>query len=171
MKKLILATLAVGILFVTSCTKQGPVGPQGPTGATGNANVIGSDHITVNAWTYYAPTFTYSATFAYADITSSVANYGLVEIYEQYTDGSWTNLPDINNGVQTVFNFSTGSFTIYMSKVDGSYMPAPSNPITFRVVVIPSSVRQANPNTNWKDYKQAMAALAAAKADGTMISK
>ena len=162
MKKLIFATLAAGILLGTSCTKTGPVGPQGPTGATGNANVIGSDHITVSSWTYSSGM--YSATFAYADITPAVASYGLVEIYKQYADGSWTNLPDINNGVSTVFNFSPGSFTIYVSDVNGTTTPPAPGTITFRVVVIPSSVRQANPNTNWKDYNQTMAALSAAKA-------
>ncbi len=165
MKKLILATLAAGLLFGASCTKQGPVGPQGPTG---NANVIGSNSVTVTAWEKAGNT--YSATFAYPDITPAIASYGLVEVYKYYaSDGSWTNLPDIYNGVSTVFNFSPGYYTIYVENIDGTTTAFPGT-ATFRVVVIPSSVRQANPNTNWKDYNQAMAALNAAKAQAAAAS-
>ncbi len=165
MKKLILATLAAGMLLGASCTKQGPVGPQGPTG---NANVIGSNPVPVSAWGKTGNT--YFATFSYPDITQSIANYGLVEVYKFYTsDNSWTNLPDINAGVSTVFNFSPGTYTIYVENIDGSTTLFPGT-ITFRVVVIPSSVRQANPNTNWKDYNEAMKAMATAKSQGLVSS-
>ncbi len=166
MKKLILATLAAGMLLGASCTKQGPVGPQGPTG---NANVIGSDHVTVSSWAKTGNT--YSATFAYADITQSIANFGLVEVYKLYTsDNSWTNLPDINSGISTVFNFAPGTYTIYVESIDPTFVTPFPGTITFRVVVIPSSVRQANPNTNWKNYDEAMRAMSTAKSQGLISS-
>jgi hypothetical protein len=156
MKKVLLALLTVTTLFAASCTKSGPQGPQGPAGAqgpAGNANVIGSDHITVSEWTYLSASATYTATFNYNDITDNVANFGLVAIYKQYQDGSWTNLPDLNGLTTTVFNFSAGTFTLYIFNSDGSVPTAPP-PTTFRVVVIPSGLKQANPKTNWNDYNE-----------------
>ena len=157
--------LAAGLVITSSCTKTGPVGPQGPTGATGNSNVIGSNHITVSAWEHSSAS-TYSALFSYADITAAVAAYGLVEIYKQYSDGSWTNLPDINGITSTVFNFSTGTFTIYVVNTDGSTPVFPGT-LNFRVVVIPSSVKTANPTTNWNNYNEAIDALNKSKATNT----
>ena len=171
MKKLILATLALGFIITSNCTKQGPIGPQGPVGqrgADGNANVISSDEITVNTWTSVSGS--YKADFAYAEITANVADRGVVEIYRKYSDGSWTNLPDINNGVSYAFNFLPGSFTLWVTSVTG--LTAVANPglQVFRVVCIPASVKAAHPNTNWKDYNTAIATLEQAKQEGLISS-
>ncbi|MBC7553039.1 MAG: hypothetical protein H7257_03570 [Taibaiella sp.] len=158
MKTIILSILAAGLLVSSSCTKTGPVGPQGAQGATGNANVIGSDHFIVSMWEQPVGTSYYSAEFEYADITADVASYGLVEVYKQYSDGSWTNLPDINGITSTVFNFSPGKAIIYVLNSNGS-LPAYPGTIKFRFVVVPSSVKAANPNTNWKNYNEAIQAI------------
>jgi hypothetical protein len=161
MKKIILLLLAGALFTVTSCTKTGPRGPQGPAGYDGNANVIGSNPFLVSAWSYSNNVF--SASFNDADLTSSVVNTGLVEIYKQYPDGSWTNLPDIDGVVSTVYNFYQGGFDIYVLTTNGSTTPAPGS-INFRTVIIPSSLRLAHPNTNWKNYNEAMAVINAANA-------
>ncbi|NDC40933.1 MAG: hypothetical protein EBZ77_05195 [Chitinophagia bacterium] len=156
MRNLLVILLGAALITATGCTKTGPQGPQGPQGvkgATGNANVIGSDAITVTAWE--ASGTGYSATFTYDKITSNVANYGLVEVYKQYSDGSWTNLPDINSGVTTVFNFAANVFTIYVYNIDGSQATFPGTQV-FRLVVIPSSYRMAYPHEDWKDYNRTM---------------
>ena len=145
--------------MATSCSKTGPVGPQGPTG---NANVIGENSFTVSAWSHSGNT--YYASFADQNITQAVQDYGSVEIYKSYSNG-WTNLPDIDNGVSTVFNFLTGGYTISVFNVDGSTTLFPGT-VTFRTVVIPSSVRKAYPNTNWKDYNETMKVVAQAKLKG-----
>ena len=157
MKKVILLLLAGSVLTFSSCTKTGPAGPQGPAGANGNANVIGSNPFSVSSWDFSS--HVYSATFTDNDLSSSVVNNGLVEIYKQYPDGSWTNLPDIDGITSTVYNFYQGGFVISILNSDGSNPSAPGT-ISFRTVIVPSSVRLAHPNTNWKNYNDAMAALA-----------
>ncbi len=153
MKKLMLLLVAGTMLMASSCTKTGPVGPQGPTG---NANVIGENPFTVSTWLLSGTTFYQS--FDDANITTDVANYGLVEIYKYYSTSGWTNLPDIDGDVSTVYNFYPGGFTISILMPGGT----PPNPgsVEFRVVVVPSSVRLANPNTNWKNYEETKAVLA-----------
>ena len=148
--------LAGALFAVTSCTKTGPRGAAGPTG---NANVIGSAPFLVSTWAYNNNV--YSASFTDPDLTASVVSTGLVEIYEQYADGSWTNLPDINGVVSTVYNFYQGGFDIYVLTTNGSTTPPPGS-INFRTVIVPSSLRLAHPNTNWKNYSEAMAVINAA---------
>ena len=145
--------LASGMLIFNGCTK---TGPQGPQGTTGNANVKGSYPFAVSNWSFASNA--YSATFTDTDITSDIVSSGVVEVYKQYPDSSWTNLPDINGVVTTVYNFYQGGFVISILTSDGSTTPAPGT-VTFRTVIISSSLRQAHPNTNWRNYYETMAAL------------
>ena len=142
--------MAGSLLMLNSCSKQGPAGPEG------NANVIGESPFTVSTWSFTSNV--YSATLSDNNITDDVVSGGIVEIYKQYPDGSWTNLPDINGITSTVYNFYPQGFVISILNSDGS-APAAPGAITFRVVVVPSSVRKANPNTNWKNYNEAIAAV------------
>ncbi len=148
--------VAGSVLIFNSCTKQGAQGPRGYTGADGNANVKGAQAFSVTHWDL--SNNVYSATFTDVDITTDIADNGVVEVYMQYADGSWTNLPDINAGISTVYNFYPGGFYISVLSVDGTTTPFPGTQ-TFRTVIISSSLRQAHPNTNWKNYKEAMSAI------------
>lgn len=162
MKKLLLVMLAAGsMLTFNACTKTvvGPPGPVGPQGPQGNANVVGSDPFTVSSWSYSGSEIAYYASFTNNAITNAVADRGTVEVYLYYSsDQTWRALPDIYNGTQFYSRFSAGGFEIYYGNVNGTI---PGNPGTqiFRVVVISPSQRQAHPNTNWKNYKEAMEAL------------
>ena len=172
MKNVVLSILAVGLLLTAaSCSKTGtpgPVGPQGATGATGNANVIGEPTFTVTSWTPIGNT--YNADITNSDITADVVNKGVVEVYKYYPNSGWTNLPDINGGTSTVFTFGLGGYTITVETTDGSTVNNPGS-VTFRDVVIPSSVRLAYPHTNWKNYYEATATLEKAKIDGISSGK
>ena len=156
-----LSVLAAGLLITSSCTKTGPQGPQGPTG---NANVIGEDPFTTYStdWTPSVPAGTWYVTYPDSHITTDVFNYGEVEIYKSYGSIGWTNLPDIDGNVITVYNFVPGSFTISVLTTDNTIPANPGN-VSFRALIIPSSVRLANPTTNWKKYNEAVAALNKAK--------
>ncbi len=99
------------------------------------------------------------ASFTDPDITAAVAARGEVEIFLQYPDGTWRNLPDIIAGTQFFSRFSQGGFEIYYANVDGTVPTAPTGTFTFRSVVIAPSQKQAHPNTNWKNYYEAMAAI------------
>jgi hypothetical protein len=175
MKKIALIFIAGGMLVFNSCHKTGPQGPQGlqgqtgATGATGpqgNANVQGTNPFNVTNWGYDTSTRAYVASFTDPDITAAVADRGIVEVFLKYSDGTWRNLPDIVNGTQFFSRFSLGGFDIYYSNVDGSTPLAPGNQ-TFRSVVITPSQKQTHPNTNWKDYNQAIAAINASSSAGS----
>ena len=159
MKKIVLMLLAAATLVATGCTRVGPVGPQGPQGQQGpqgNANVIGSNPFAVSSWSRTGNT--YSADFTSADITADIVDFGIVSIFKSYGANEWSPLPDINGKTSTVFNFYDGGFSIYIQNSDGTE-PAFPGSITFRMVVISSSLRQANPNTNWKSYTEIMKVL------------
>ncbi len=159
MKRIALGLIAAITIFATGCTKTGPQGPQGPTG---NANVIGEDPFTVTVWSQNSGSNTWYANFSDGNFTDAVVNYGLVEIYKYWPGIGWTNLPDIDGVVSTVYNYGTNGFTISVLTTDGSATPHPGN-TTFRVVVIPASLRQANPNANWKNYNETMRIMNEAK--------
>ena len=159
MKKIMLVLLAGSLLTFNSCTKSGP---QGPKGATGNANVIGENSFNINPSDWSFSNNVYYVQVSDNNITTAVADYGLVEVYRYYTNG-WSNLPDINGITSMVYNFAPNIVTISVLNSNGS---DPGNPgtVTFRIVVVPSSLRQAHPNTNWKNYNETMAVLKADKA-------
>ena len=162
MKNLFMLMFVGCISIFNSCRKDGPVGPQGPAG---NANVMGEYPFTVNAgsWTFTTNIAgntgnAYVVSYNDANITSSVANHGLVVMYIQYADGTWKSLPDIFAGTSFSFNFSAGGFDIYYTNVDGTTPSSPGTQV-FRAVVIPSSIRQIHPNTNWNNYNEAMTVM------------
>jgi len=173
MNKIALCLFATCLLVFNACKKTGSQGPQGPAGQNGNANVIGTAPFTVGAtattmWTYSSNV--YSATFVDSDITPGVVYSGVVEIYKQYpADSSWTNLPDINGDVTTVYNFYDYGFVISVLTTDGTTTPNPGN-VTFRAVIIPSSLRLSHPNTNWKNYNEAVAVLNETSASATNVA-
>jgi hypothetical protein len=170
MKKIALIAMAGGFLLFNSCTKTGPQGPQGAQGPQGNANVLGSNPFNVSVWSYNGSEVAYEASFNDADITSAVAAHGVVEIFLYYpSDQTWRPLPDIYAGTQFYFRYNQGGFDIYYANVDGSTPTAPNGVWTFRSVVIDPSNKQAHPNTNWKNYNEAMAALSNSNAQTTTI--
>jgi len=148
--------LAGSLLIVNGCAKKGPKGDPGPQG---NANVIGSAPFTVYSTGWTLANGLYSASFSDPDITPTIVDRGVVEIFKSYGTNEWTNLPDIDpNGItSTVFDFYDNGFTIYVQNSDGS-TPNPGTQI-FRTVIISPSQKQAHPHTNWKNYNEAIAAL------------
>jgi hypothetical protein len=154
MKKTLFTLLMGSALLLNSCVK-GDKGDTGPAGANGNANVYGTNSVTVTSWT--ATTGMYSAQIAVPDITSSVVGTGSVQVYLQYPS-EWDGLPDISNGNITAFGFYIGVVNIYVTAVNGGVPTYPGS-LTFRVVVIPSSVRMAHPNANWKNYEETKAIM------------
>jgi hypothetical protein len=173
MKKLLFIMLAGSLLIFNSCTK---TGPQGPVGPQGNANVKGSNPFDVTTWSYDGTEKAYVASFNDPDITPSVTDRGVVEIFVYYTsDKTWKPLPDIYGGTQFYFRYNDGGFDIYFGNVDGSIPLSPasfgSGVWTFRSVVISPSQKQAHPNTNWKNYNEVMSVLNSPEVKTTTISQ
>ena len=156
MRKLTLALLML-TLVLNSCTKKGDTGPQGPQG---NANVHGGS-ATVN--------FTWDAGNGYGiadmtddDITQNIVDYGAVAVFRSNGSGGWISLPYTDYTTTGLsfsyyFVYTLNAVRIYYSQADlgNSAMPTSA---TFKVVAIAASQKQANPNTNWNNYDEVMAA-------------
>jgi len=166
MKRIALLLLAGSLFTFGSCTKTGPQGPQGPQGAQGNANVVGSAPFTPTGWQYESADNWYTVAFTDNDITQDVVDRGVVQIFKSYGNNEWAPLPDINGKTSTVFNFYDFGFRLYVQSSDVSIMPNNPTNSTYRVVVIYPSNRMAHPNTNWRNYEEATAALDADRRAG-----
>jgi hypothetical protein len=145
MKKLLF--IAIAALSLTACTKEGK---QGVPGTNGNANVLATNEFTTNSWVQNGATW--GLALSAPDITQDIVNKGIVQAFIKYGN-EWWALPDQNGKNQTSFGFSVGVVSFMNQNVDGT---TPANPgsMTFRVVIISASQIAANPNVNWKDFKQ-----------------
>lgn len=162
MKRILLMAFAGCLISLSSCVRQGATGPQGPQGPQGNANVVGEDAFTVtpSMWQWDAGLNGWIVTYSDPNITSDIANRGSVEIFLYHSyENAWRNLPDIVNGTQFTYVFSQGGFELHYDNVNGTTPQLPPDAFTFRVVVVAPAFKQAHPNTNWKNYNEAMAAL------------
>jgi len=148
MKKsiLIVFTLIIVIITFNGCRK-GDTGPQGPTG---NANVIGTNTVTVSTW--IASGHAWTATLNVNAITQDIVNYGSVQVFVQYGN-EWWALPDINGVNSTLFGFSEGTVSLLNSNSDDSQASYPGTQI-FRVVIISSYNAKAHPTLNWNNYEE-----------------
>jgi hypothetical protein len=157
--------MCIMLLAFISCKKgdtgeMGPAGPKGDTGAqgpSGNANVIGTNQVTISNWAWDGTAF-YVANISAAGITQDIVDKGMVQVFREYSAGNWTPLPDINGQNSTTFIFRLGNITLYNGNADFSVPINPGN-INFRVVIISSLRISRHPEVNWKDYSQAMNAL------------
>ncbi|MFC5271764.1 hypothetical protein [Adhaeribacter terreus] len=155
MKKLIYACLL--LFVVSSCTinEHDMPGPMGPPGPPGNANVISTEHITLNTWRYSNQFNWYSADINVPEISADIADFGLVMVYQRIANGPnpvWIPLPDTYGNVTTNFDFYRGGVTVYSFNVDNTLPIAPTGMVV-RIVVIPDSFRKANPDANWQNYE------------------
>lgn len=164
MKKLLFIAVLFSLSF-TACQKEegpagpiGPQGPQGPQGNNGNANVHSATFI-VNPgdWAYNAPS--YYVTLSYPQITQDIINTGAVLVYLQNNPGNYSQLPLTfypSNTYSETFEISSGLSNVKIFRTDSDLTdPGPvSNALTFKVVVIASSGKKANPNLDLKDYSK-----------------
>lgn len=170
--KLLINTLGLGKLEFAA----GPTGPQGakgdtgntgqqgPIGPQGNANVSDTT-INLASGNWFLSGSVYYTDISLPTITSSIVSSGSVEVFMRSTSstGVWLNMPWIETISASLFsiynyNYSLGYVRIFKQDSD---LTAPSNPgvRTFKIIVIASQQKQANPNVNWKDYSQVKKAL------------
>jgi hypothetical protein len=161
MKKTIQITvIAVLMLLAEGCTKQGPVGPAGENGANGNANVTSTTFI-MNTWHWNAPH--YYSNLTIPELTASNASSAAVMVYFN-TDGSnnWSALPytHYHSPYNYYMGFNTGVGLVQVTWFYDSSLSSGNDPNTFysatvrcKVIVIPPSVRLANPDLDLKNYE------------------
>jgi hypothetical protein len=166
MKKTIFKTSIVMFiaLIAMSCSKDGATGPAGPAGANGtngidgNANVIGTNTVTISSWTSYASGSLWVGGLSATGITQSIVDKGIVSVFIQNTAGTWTALPYTIGNTSWFYDFGVGFVNINKTNTNLSAIANPGSQ-TFRVVIISASNKMANPNTDWKDYNQVKEAL------------
>ena len=156
MKNKIIAVTAILLIAITftNC-KKGDTGPAGKDGVNGNANVVGTNIVTVNSWT--ASSNSWSASMTASGITQNIVDKGVVSVFVQYGN-EWWSLPDLNGKNSTQYGYGVGTVSLLNANSDGSTAPNPGA-TTFRIVIISPSNRLAHPNTNWKNYNEVKAVL------------
>jgi hypothetical protein len=179
------AVILFSAFMMISCSKDGATGPQGDTGPAGsngtngtngtdgndgndgtdgNANVFGSNTfaLTTSNWTAEAGgAFWTSSIVGASAITQSIVDRGIVSVFRRYTQNGqtvWSPLPDTNTNINLSYEYGVGTINLFVQSTNAV---AISNPgaMTLRYVAISPSKRMANPNTNWKDYKQVKSTL------------
>lgn len=139
MKKLIFVCAALLLLIVTGCKKE-VIGPAGPQGPAGNANIINYTLSTTTAsWTYNSSGKSYTAMFVVPDLTAAIAQYGVVQLYEVGTGGSYVALPYSIFDIEYNYEYGTGYLYIYATP--GSTNLDYGNPgnMQFKLVLMPKA--------------------------------
>jgi len=158
MKKLLFFTLpSVLLMSIIGCSKDGATGPAGATGATG---ATGSSIVAV-ADSFYAPSASwvavsgsiYQFTYTNSNITQKIVSKGTIDVALWYTPQSyWIALNDYFPGSGAGFRYFYKLNTLIL-EFDGPSAP-PS--YSYKAVLIPGSVIEQNPNSNLKDWNQAI---------------
>ena len=166
MKKTIFKTavLLLTAIMTISCSKDGATGatgatgPAGANGTNGNANVIGTNTLTVTNWTSNTSGSFWATGLSAPGITQAIVDKGIVSVFISDTSGGWMAMPYTYGNVSWYYGFGVGFVNIYKTNTNFISMANPGSQ-TFRVVIISASNRMANPNTDWKDYEQVKEAL------------
>lgn len=176
MKKTIFkaAVVLLTTIMTISCSSDGAAGPagangiagvngtNGTNGTNGNANVIGTNTVSVlpSSWTNVGGLSTsWSTTLTASAITQAIVDRGTVSVFFQLGT-QWIALPYSNpqNHYFTNYGFSLNTVEINISTQTGYILTSPGSNV-FRVVAITASNKAANPNTNWNDYEEVKEAL------------
>lgn len=163
MKKRIFKTAVVLLttIMTISCSSDGAAGPagaNGTNGTNGNANVIGTNTLTISSWTSYSSGSLWGTSLTAAGITQTIVDKGIVSVFIGDSSGSWTAMPYTLGNASWFYSFGVGFVNIYKSNTNLAVIPNPGSQ-TFRVVIISASNKAANPNTNWNDYEEVKEAL------------
>lgn len=145
--------MGMSIVTLNGCAKDGATGPAGAPGTNGNANVLGSNSVSVAPSDWTLSGGYYSASFTLPAITQGIVDKGVVMVYEKLGTSSWQCMPYTLGLNERDFTFTVGSFKIWSQNTDNS---TPTNPgaQAYRAVVISASNLVAHPNVNYKNYQE-----------------
>jgi hypothetical protein len=155
LKKIVMLVVITSVLTTFSCTKEGkegPVGPQGTVGTNGNANVKST------AFTVYSWEWATSGNSKYIDITSTlitidIVNSGSVLLYIK-SGTAWQALPFTfpQGTTSTLFRYLYDFNLVEIQVTQETGVPSITSNLDFKLVVISSSARIANPDIDYTDY-------------------
>lgn len=149
--------VCISTTMINGCAKDGATGPQGTPGTNGtngvdgNANVVGSNTISITSSDWSLASSFYSTSFTSVAITQAIVNNGAVMVYEKLGN-SWQCMPYTTGLNERDFTFSVGAFKIWSHNTDDS-IPTNPGPQTYRIVAISASGLIANPNVDLKNYQ------------------
>ena len=109
-------------------------------------------------WNTGTPAGFYYVDVALDTISTAVATSGTVSVFKMgATTTTWIALPytqyvDASDVFYWAYNYSPGNVRIGIQNASGNSISFGGN-IYFRIVVIPSTLRVANPTVNWNDYR------------------
>jgi len=151
-RKTFILVAIVGITTIFGCAKDGENGKDGlpgPAGPTGNANVK-SLTFDVYSWNWSSN----NAWLYSTDITEAIVNSGSVQVYMETSSysGKWAALPFNSSGVNVIYAYEVNYVNIVAS-------PQPTSHERFKIVIIASSARLANPNIDYTNYYEVKTAI------------
>lgn len=141
--KRISTLLLFTLIIFSSCTKEGKQGEPGVNGKDGNANV--------SSYTFdvYAGDWSSNSAWLYnTNITQSIVNSGAVQLYMESSpySGIWAALPLSISGTEIIYAYQ-------LNFIEVLAFPQPTSHERFKVVIIESSAKLANPNLDYTDYE------------------
>ena len=160
----------VVVFFISSCSKDGSVGPAGTAGTNGTNGTNGNAN--VKTMTFTVTTWSSLSAYYYVylndtSITSTILNSGAVEVFWHITGTTWNQTPWVTYnpaGYTLIQQAALGKVTVYWT-YDGGTLNQSFNAFwgvstcNFKVVCIASSAIKKHPDTDWNNYSEIQRAL------------
>ncbi len=147
--------MAVHSSLFESLFQKAEVGPQGPAGKDGNANVTSTNIVTVNPNQWSDNGYELTTQINVPGITQEILDKGVAMVYMSLATNTWSQLPYLEYNLYVEYVIQSGTLTIVVSTVDEEE-PSVDIPVSFRVVIIPSSQKKANSNGALSNYNEVL---------------
>lgn len=158
-KRILMLLVIASMTTILGCAKDGKdglPGPQGPAGQNGNANVKNYS-LTVSSWQWTYDNLYERHYYRYSNSSNSQSVvYGYVmsgsgkQAIPYYTCPSWQCIQfDMATYLFGSPPYIEFQYTNYNSKTT-----APTSDSYFYLVIVPPTIRMANPNVDWTNYEE-----------------
>lgn len=152
--------IAISILVLNGCTKEGPTGPAGKDGTNGTNGTNGNSDvqsvIVTPTWSWDVASNTLQADIAPLSIlTTDISDNGAVLVYFKNSIGDWIPLPRTVYTSTSVSQSQRFSYTPYwlVLIIQNSDNTQPSGiNFPFKVVCIDATAIISNPGVDYADY-------------------
>lgn len=114
-------------IFITSCKKE-------IVAANNNQTVLIS--VPSSGW-QTSDGSSYRVSLYVPEITSYFNDTGEVLVYLSYNDGTYEQIPEVNDNISYSFTHSTGNITVYAEELNGRIINPPSM-TNVKIVLVPS---------------------------------
>jgi hypothetical protein len=135
MKKILTIISFLGVLALSSCTKQ-YVSPA-TTNQTVYANVATTD------WTLYTDNTgakAYQAPISVSILSSDFSQVGGIIVAVSYDNGTtYEQLPEVYDNLSYSYTYNSGNVTLYAQSADGTTAIQPTLPIKVKIILVDSN--------------------------------